>query len=111
MAQEQRTPEKDGNVRRGRSPSYPGLNLEEAIQRTKTLHAHEGQNVAHVMLCSDIGDTSLRVGLASLFLQHSCNMGLSKMTGVEGQESRNFKSWAGYYSGSARRRNPAVTGH
>ena len=52
MAHEQRTPEKDGNVtekgRRGRSPSYPGLNLEEAIQRTKTLYAHEGQNAAHV---------------------------------------------------------------
>ena len=52
MAQAQRTPEKDGNVtekgKRGRSPSYPGLNLEEAIQRTKTLYAHESQNSAHV---------------------------------------------------------------
>ena len=52
MAQGRKTSEEDGDVaekgRRGRSPNYPGLNLEEAIQRTKTLYDHEGKNAAHM---------------------------------------------------------------
>lgn len=84
MAQEQRTPEKDGNVRRGRSPSYPGLNLEEAIQRTKTLHAHEGQNVAHVDVVLGHWGYKPKSGLGLVILAALLQYGLIKDDGSGG---------------------------
>ena len=111
MAHEQRTPEKDGNVtekgRRGRSPSYPGLNLEEAIgERPMKVKMRP-----MLMLCSVIGDTSRRVALDSLFLRHLSNTDLSRMMGAGSQEKQEFQALAWILFWTSEKTKLSVYGH
>ncbi len=46
--EEQKAPEKASKTKKGRSPAYPGISLEEALDRAETIRTAEGRNEASV---------------------------------------------------------------